>query len=189
MKITGGKYARMNISSVSDKRTRYTPAIAREALFNMVNVEGMDILELFGGSGIISAEALSRSARSVTIVEISKSSCDTIRKNLSRLDGKIKILNLDFRIALRRLAQKQKFDLVFADPPFGTGLLMEAFNEIDKYMDILNEGGIVVIESFEKELPPDHGKSIYLSNRKTYGDVILNFYERLSHSVMIDEAF
>ncbi|BBJ28903.1 16S rRNA (guanine(966)-N(2))-methyltransferase RsmD [Athalassotoga saccharophila] len=179
MKITGGKYARMNISSVSDKRTRYTPAIVREALFNMINVEGMDILELFGGSGIISAEALSRSAGSVTIVEISKSSCDTIRKNLERIDGKIKILNLDFRIALRRLVQKQKFDLVFADPPFGTGLLIETFNEIDRYPDILNKDGIIVIESFEKELPPDQGRTIYLSNRKTYGDVILNFYEKM----------
>ncbi|MGC8612338.1 MAG: 16S rRNA (guanine(966)-N(2))-methyltransferase RsmD [Athalassotoga sp.] len=177
MKITGGKYARMNISSVPDKRTRYTPAIVREALFNMVNVEGMDILELFGGSGIVSAEALSRSAESVTIVEISKSSCDTIRKNLSRFEGRIKILNIDFRIALRRLA-RQKFDLIFADPPFGTGLLIEAFNEIDKHTDILNKDGIIVIESFEKELPPDHGRSIYLINRKTYGDVILNFYEK-----------
>lgn len=177
MKITGGKYSRMNISSVPDKRTRYTPAIVREALFNMINVEKMDMLELFGGSGIVSAEAISRSVGSVTIVEISKNSCDTIRKNLARLNGNVKILNLDFRIALRRLSSRQKFDLIFADPPFGTGLLIETFKEIDKHSEILNKDGIIVIESFEKELPPETGEFIRLKNRKIYGDVVLSFYE------------
>lgn len=178
MRITGGKYSKMIISSVSDKRTRYTPAIVREALFNMVNVNGADLLELFGGSGIVSAEALSRSAKSTTIVEISKYSCMTVKNNLAKFDGDFKIINLDFRIALRRLSSKgNDFDFIFADPPFGTGLLLESFKEIDKYPKILRKNGIIVIESFEKELPPEKGENVYLTVRKNYGDVILNFYE------------
>lgn len=178
MRITGGKYAKMSISSVTDKRTRYTPAIVREALFNMVNVSGIDMLELFGGSGIVSAEAMSRSAKSVTIVEISKYSCMTIRKNFEKIDDDFKIINLDFRIALRRLVSKgNDFDFIFADPPFGTGLLLESFKEIDKYPKILRKNGVIVIESFEKELPPEEGGNMHLTVRKNYGDVILNFYE------------
>ncbi len=179
MKITGGKYSKMNISSVSDKRTRYTPAIVREALFNMIDVTGMKMLELFGGSGIISAEALSRSVASTTIVEISRSSCMTIRKNLERFNDDFTILNLDFRVAIRRLISKGKdFDFIFADPPFETGLLFETFKEIDEHPQILKPNGIIVIESFGKEALPEEGKNIHLKSRKNYGDVILNFFVR-----------
>ncbi len=179
MKITGGKYSRMNVYAVSDKRTRYTPAIVREALFNMIDVTGMKMLDLFAGSGIISAEALSRSVGSVTIVEISRSSCMTIRKNLERFDDDFTILNLDFRIAMRRLISKGiDFDFIFADPPFGTGLVFETFKEIDYHPEILRSDGIIVIESFEKETLPDEGKNIRIKSRKKYGDVILNFFVR-----------
>ncbi len=177
MKITGGKFKKMIISSVPDRRTRYTPAIVREALYDIIDVEQKDMLELFGGSGIVSAEAISRSAKGITIVEISRSSCVTIRKNLSKLNHPFKIVNIDFRIALRRLSKKSdKYDFIFADPPFGTGLLLEAFYEIDKHLGILRKNGVVVMESFEKELPPKSGKNMSLNSRKKYGDVVLSFY-------------
>jgi len=179
MKITGGAFKRTTISSVSDERTRYTPSIVREALFNIVDIESKQMLELFGGSGIISAEAISRSVKDVTIVEISRASCMTIRKNLEKLGQNFKILNLDFRIAIRRLTEKdKKFDFIFADPPFGNGLVFETFRELDSHEEILEEDGIIVIESFEKELPPENGKKLSLKVRKNYGDVILNIYTR-----------
>jgi 16S rRNA (guanine966-N2)-methyltransferase len=179
MKITGGRYSKMNISAVSDKRTRYTPAIVREALFNMIDVTGMKMLELFAGSGIVSAEALSRSVEKTTLVEISRSSCITIRKNLEKFGDNFTILNLDFRIAIRRLMSKDiDFDFIFADPPFGTGLLFETFKEIDGHPKILRSDGIIVIESFEKEILPNEGKNIHLKSKKNYGDVILNFFVR-----------
>ncbi len=177
MKITGGKFKKTIISSVSDTRTRYTPAIVREALYDIIDVEGKSVLELFGGSGVVSAEAISRSAGQITIVEISRSSCATIRKNLSKLHHPAKIINLDFRIALRRLSKKcNEYDFIFADPPFETGLLLEAFNEIDRHFELIKSEGIVVIESFEKELPPESGKNIVLHSRRKYGDVVLSFY-------------
>ncbi len=178
MKITAGKFKKMTIASVSDERTRYTPAIVREALFNIVEVSGENMLELFGGSGIITAEAISRLVENVTVVEISRSSCTTIRKNLEKLGHSFHLLNLDFRIAIRRLSNNgEKFDLIFADPPFGTGLLMETFKELDAHSELLNLNGLVVIESFEKELPPENGVKLKLKVRKAYGDVILNFYQ------------
>lgn len=177
MKITGGKFRKMIISSVPDARTRYTPAIVREALYDIINVEGKDMLELFGGSGIVSAEAISRAVKQTTIVEISRSSCATIRKNLSKLHHPAKVINVDFRIALRRLSKKRnKYDFIFADPPFETGLLLETFNEIDKHFDLLKPDGVVVIESFEKELPPEDGRNIALRSRRKYGDIVLSFY-------------
>ncbi len=167
----------MIISSVPDTRTRYTPAIVREALYDIIDVEGKDMLELFGGSGIVSAEAISRGVKQTTIVEISRSSCTTIRKNLSKLHHLSKIINVDFRIALRRLSKKcNKYDFIFADPPFKTGLLLETFNEIDKHFELLKPGGIVIIESFEKELPPENGENIMLRSRRKYGDIVLSFY-------------
>ncbi|WP_456400624.1 16S rRNA (guanine(966)-N(2))-methyltransferase RsmD [Mesoaciditoga sp.] len=179
MKITGGKYKGTIISSVKDKRTRYTPAIVREAIYDTVDVTGKDVLELFGGSGIVTIEALSREARNATIVEIARSSCWTIRKNLEKIASKATVINVDFRIAVRRLEEKGKsYDIIFMDPPFGTGLTLEAFKALDYHSRLLKEEGIGIIESFEKEMPPENGKYIYLFKRKKYGDIVLSFYRR-----------
>ncbi|WP_051962899.1 16S rRNA (guanine(966)-N(2))-methyltransferase RsmD [Mesoaciditoga lauensis] len=179
LKVTGGKYKGITISSVKDKRTRYTPAIVREALYDIISVANKSVLELFGGSGIVSIEALSREAKEATIVEIAKSSCWAIRKNLEKVHSKAIVMNVDFRIAMRRLEEKGKnFDIIFMDPPFGTGLTFEAFKSLDRHNALLKEDGIGIIESFEKEMPPSQGENIFLEKRKRYGDVILSFYKR-----------
>ena len=179
MKITGGKFKGVTISSVLDKRTRYTPAMVREALYDIIDASEKNVLELFGGSGIVSAEALSRDASKVTIVEITHSSCVTIKKNIEKTHGQAAILNIDFRIALRKLSgKKREFDIIFADPPFGTGLLFETFKELNKHFSLIKPNGIIVIESFEKELPPSNGKNITLCSRRKYGDIVLNLYKR-----------
>ncbi len=179
MKITGGRFKGVTISSVQDKRTRYTPAMVREALYDIIDVSEKSVLELFGGSGVVSAEALSRNAKEITIVEITRSSCVTIRKNIERIHSEATILNIDFRIALKRLSSKKReFDIVFADPPFGTGLLFEAFKELDNHFNLIKVNGVVVIESFEKELPPSNGKNLFLYSRRKYGDIVLSLYKR-----------
>ena len=179
MKITGGKFKGIAISSVSDRRTRYTPAMVREALYDIIDVSEKNVLELFGGSGIVSAEALSRNAKGITIVEISRSSCATVRKNIEKIHAEAVILSVDFRIALKRLGNKKReFDIVFADPPFKTGLLFEAFKELDKHFNLIKMNGMAIIESFEKELPPLNGKNLFLYSRRKYGDIVLSFYKR-----------
>lgn len=179
MKITGGKFKGVTISSVSDKRTRYTPAMVREALYDVIDASGKDVLELFGGSGVVSAEALSRDASKITIVEITRSSCVTIKKNIEKIHGQVTVMNVDFRIALRRLSgKKREFDIIFADPPFGTGLLFETFKELDKHFSLIKSNGIAIIESFEKELPPSNGENITLYSRRKYGDIALSLYKR-----------
>jgi 16S rRNA (guanine966-N2)-methyltransferase len=180
LKVTGGKYKGMVIASVKDKRTRYTPAIVREAIYDTIDVADKTFLELFGGSGIVSIEALSREAQEVTIVEIARSSCLTIRKNIEKVGSKANVMNVDFRIAMRRLEEKRKsFDVIFMDPPFKTGLTMEAFKILDRHYTLLKNGGIGMIESFEKEMPPHKGKNIFLEKRKKYGDIVLSFYKRV----------
>lgn len=177
MRITGGRFRKALVSAVSDERTRYTPSIVREALFNMIDAEGAEMLELFAGSGIVTAEAMSRDLGKATVVEISRQSCSTIKKNLKKLGRPYQLLGVDFRIALRRLAGKgARYDIVFADPPFGTGLVSEAFKELDRHSDVLKDTGIIVIESSEREIPPDSGKSLSVNFRKKYGDVVLSFY-------------
>jgi len=179
VKITGGKFKGMNISSVPDKRTKYTPSMVREALYDIIDASEKNILELFGGSGIVSAEALSRNANEITVVEITHSSCVTIRKNIEKIHGQATILNLDFRVALKRLSgKKREFDVIFADPPFETGLLTETFKALDEYFCLIKADGVVVIESFEKELPPSNGKNLTLYSRRKYSSIVLNFYKR-----------
>ncbi len=177
MKITAGKFKGITISSVRDKRTRYTPALVREAFYDIINVEQKEMLELFAGSGIMSLEALSRDVKSVTIVEIARASCQTIKSNLSKVNAKAFVMNVDFRIAMKRLEKKGKtFDIIFMDPPFNTGLSLEAFKALDVHSKLLKKSGIAIIESFEKDIPPDEGINILLSSRRHYGDIILSFY-------------
>ncbi len=125
MRITAGEFKGRKLAVPDVAGVRPTPSRVREALFNILgNIEGIKVLDLFSGSGLMALEALSRGADSVISIEQNRRVCMHLRAVSETWDLKSRwqVLQAALPAALRPLQQKQ-FDLVFADPPYAMGYL------------------------------------------------------------------
>ena len=182
--ITGGKFKGRQIRTLSSHKTRYTPALARRAFFDMIDVTGCTFLDLFGGSGVMSFEALSRQASFALSVEVSRSACSVIRKNrdsLGIVPDEMRIICTDFRRALKSFAtSSQSFDVIFADPPFEEGFFSDLIKNLGRSSNHLQDSLIVIETSAEylAELTSCLEPSDFvLSGNKSYSGVNLLFLE------------
>jgi 16S rRNA (guanine(966)-N(2))-methyltransferase RsmD len=125
MRIIGGSAAGTILKAPKGFEVRPTPDLVRQAIFNSLGarVAGATVLEIFGGTGALSLESLSRGAVSAVCVEKSSRHAQFIRQNLAvaRLpDSALELRTQDAFAALAQLAAaSQQFDLILADPPFG----------------------------------------------------------------------
>ena len=128
MRVIAGSARRLLLKTLPGDETRPTTDRIKETLFNMLQAEvpGSRFLDLFGGSGGIAIEALSRGASSAVIVEKNPKAARIIRENLehTHLDDRAELLTTDASAAITRLASRESaaFDLIFLDPPYGLGL-------------------------------------------------------------------
>jgi 16S rRNA (guanine(966)-N(2))-methyltransferase RsmD len=140
--------------------------------------EGLTVLDLFAGTGSLGIEALSRGAASVLFIDNHRESAALINANLAStaLSGRSEVMIADAESALSRLAgRNRRFDLVFADPPYGKGLAIAMVLQLAS-LGMLNDGAIVVIETnTQEELPATNGVLNQL-DRRVYGDTALTFY-------------
>lgn len=182
MRIIGGSFGGTVLSSPKGNAVRPTSEKAREALFDIIGprIEGSSFLDLYGGSGAVGLEALSRGAAHVTIVEASR--IDLIRKNAARcritISEKFHVIRGETKKAVKEMKRRgQKFDFVFADPPWHEGLEAEAVNCAVK---LLKEGGGFILEAHHKTKPPAPPEGAWqnprLEESRRYGDTVLHFY-------------
>ena len=176
MRIISGTYGGRRLSPPKNITARPTTDFAKESLFNLLNnrmdFEGIDVLDLFAGTGGIGIECVSRGAREVTAVELAHvqqnwiiSCCKQLGiRNLSVIRGDVfKFLN----------ACRMKYDLIFADPPYALEELPILPNLILE-KNILKEDGWLVIE---------HGKDTDFTTHpnhietRTYGSVHFSFFQ------------
>lgn len=128
MRVIAGSARRLLLKTLPGDETRPTTDRIKETLFNMLQAEipGSRFLDLFGGSGGIAIEALSRGASHAVIVEKNPKAARIIRENLehTHLDDRAELLTIDASAAITRLAGRESaaFDLIFLDPPYGLGL-------------------------------------------------------------------
>lgn len=125
MRIIGGSAAGKIIKAPKGLEVRPTPDRVRQAIFNRLgsSIEGTRILELFGGTGALSLESLSRGATSSMCVELSRKHARFIERNAKVCGlppGSLQLRVDDVYHALARFAQtRRQFDYIMADPPFG----------------------------------------------------------------------
>ena len=133
------------------------------------------MLDLFGGSGALTFEAISRGAKSGTIVDIDKNSISVINKNLDALGfSNVKVLNCDAVNFIK--TTKDKFSIIFLDPPYNRGFITPIIESIVEN-NLLTDDGIIVLESdFSDEHSEFSGLSI-LKQRK-YGRSFVTVYEK-----------
>jgi len=149
-------------------------------MFNIIApfVENSKVLDLFSGSGSLAIEALSRGAQSAVLVDKNPESIKIINRNLeySRFTESSKVLNLDFNDALKILSnEKNKFDLIFLDPPYSKSLIDISLKLISNY-ELIVEDGLIVAEKYIDDVIPENEGFIKLVRKQKYGSTELCFY-------------
>lgn len=175
--ITGSARGRV-LKELEGMETRPTTGKVKESLFSILqfDIEGRRILDLFAGTGQLGIEALSRGARECVFVDARKDAVALIRDNL-------KVCNLTDRArvhqgdAMAYLKSGEKFDIVFLDPPYASGLLEKALFSVVEF-DICREHGIIVAESAADTVLPDVSAPYSLYREYRYGKIKLTVYHR-----------
>ena len=126
VRIIGGRWRGTRLPVVDADGLRPTSDRVRETLFNWLQpvLRGARVLDLFAGSGALGFEAVSRGAGSAVLVERDARLAAMLRDSLARLDagGQVEVAQSDALAWLRGPAPKQRFDVVFVDPPFAAAL-------------------------------------------------------------------
>lgn len=152
MRIITGSARGTRLLAPEGETTRPTAERVKEAVFSMIQfeIEGRRVLDLFGGSGQLALEALSRGAASATICDTSPEAIEVIKRNAQKthLYEKCAIYQVDsMKFAARR--SKDQFDIIFIDPPYASGLQRKAFETLAEHGKIA-AGGLVICESAEE---------------------------------------
>lgn len=157
--------------------TRPTTDIAKEGLFNilanLLDFSETKMLDLFGGTGSHTYEALSRGCSDITYVDLHRPAIKFVEKTLTVLDCKdqVRVLRAD---VLKYLEQKGtvSFDYIFAGPPYGMPLLDELPNMVCSG-EFLSREGIFVLEHNANHAFADHPNFWQL---RTYGGTHFSFF-------------
>ena len=179
MRVISGKARGVNLKTPEGILTRPTIDRVKEALFSIINfdIPASNVLDLFGGTGQLGIEALSRGAKSAVFVDQREDACKLIKENLRRtkLEQDAKVVRMDYLDYLKRC--KEKFDIIFLDPPYAEVFLENALKCITE-IDILQSGGIIVAERpLGKDLPWDF-EGYTRSKDYKYGKVLLTIYRK-----------
>jgi 16S rRNA (guanine(966)-N(2))-methyltransferase RsmD len=155
---------------------RPTTDMVKEAIFSIVqfDVPGRRVLDLFAGTGQLGIEALSRGARECVFVDNNTQSLNLVRKNLELCQFTAPVVRAD---ALDYLKHCGKFDLVLLDPPYHEGLYNNVINSLFTF-DILNDGGIILVESMRGESMPEAVSPYIKGKTYNYGKISLTVYSR-----------
>ena len=179
MRVITGKARGVQLKTPEGMLTRPTADRVKEAPFSIINFDlpGAAVLDLFGGTGQLGIEALSRGANSAVFVDQREDACKIIRENLRRtkLESQGKVVRSDYLDYLRR--SREKFDIILLDPPYAEVFLENALKCITE-IDILKTDGIIVAERpVEKELPFEF-EGYTRSKDYKYGKTLLTIYRK-----------
>lgn len=161
-----------------DDITRPTGEKVKEALFSMIQfeIDGARVLDVFSGSGQLALEALSRGASYAVMGDVSPEAVAVIRKNAlkTKLAGNTRILNVNYKTLIKGLEKREKFNIVFIDPPYALGLIEDTLARLVR-SDILAPNAIVICESDSPE--PKACEGLVQRRFAKYGRVFVTVLE------------
>lgn len=179
MRVIAGKAKGIQLNTPQGMLTRPTTDRVKEALFSIIQFElpGAKVLDLFGGTGQLGIEALSRGASKAVFVDARREACQLIGANLKKthLESEASVVHSDYLEYLNRC--KETFQIILLDPPYAEVFLENAIKRITE-IDILQSGGIIVAERpLGKELPWEF-EGYTRSKDYKYGKIILTLYRK-----------
>lgn len=178
MRIISGMCRGHKLAEFDGMDIRPTTDRVRESLFNLISDYVMEskVLDLFGGSGALSLEAISRGALYSTICDIDKRAIELISHNAEqlRVADRMQIINKSAEEFLS--GNKNNFDIIFLDPPYNKGKIAPIIEKIMK-TNALSDDGIIVLESDDTD---EHGEFLGLEvlKQRKYGRTYITVYKR-----------
>lgn len=181
MRIISGKFAKRNLFTLKSQKTRPTSDKVKESVFNSLGqfFHGGTVLDLYGGSGALGIEAVSRGCSHAVIVDINYQAVEIIRKNVALTNEKdhFSVYKMSSNAALKKMATvKQKFDLVFLDPPYAK---QQISSDMEKMLelDLLASDAIIVAETDDQTtLGAIFGFNLF--KEKHIGKTVVRFYRK-----------
>ena len=179
MRIIGGKYSGKIIKDPKGFNSRITTDMAKEALFNMLDsnfyFEELTVVDMFGGSGNISYEFLSRGVEKLYVIEKDFKNFRFISSNIKQLADKesYSLIKGDCFKKIPALAgEGVKADLVIADPPFAAKFI-ETIPDFVFESGILKDDGWLILEHDKRN---DFSKHPLLKDKRKYGGVLFSIF-------------
>jgi 16S rRNA (guanine966-N2)-methyltransferase len=180
MRVIGGNVRGRRLRVPKGMALRPTGARVKGALFNILprDLSGMRLLDLFAGTGNVTIEALSRGIAQAVLVDASAQSARAIRDNLRMLGltDRARLLTMPVDRAVRQLArQREAFDLIFLDPPYGRSLAERTLKIIADGSILRPNGTLVAEHSVRDPIGARYG-ALKMQSQRRYGDTILSFF-------------
>ena len=158
LRIITGSAKGKKLVTLEGEATRPTSDRIKGAMFSSIqfDIENRRVLDLFAGSGQLGLEALSRGAQSVTFVDMAREAMDVVKTNTANLGftSCCRFSVSDYRNYMRKASGRERFDLVFIDPPYALECCAEALAALVKY-EMIIKGALVVMESGSEEFDFD----------------------------------
>ena len=179
MRVITGTARGRKLGQLQGMDTRPTTDQVKESIFNIIqfDIEGRRVLDLFAGTGQLGIEALSRGAAGCTFVDQRRDAAALVRSNLKlcRLSDRARVVQGE---ALSFLASdRERYHLVFLDPPYQTELLENALKKIAE-IDILMENGIIICESPADKVLPELPQPYRKGREYRYGKIKGTVYRK-----------
>lgn len=180
MRIIAGKANRRPLATLQGEEiTRPTAERVKEGLFSAIqfDLRGRRVLDLFCGCGQLSLEALSRGADSAVMIDSSVEAIEIIKQNAknTNLMKQCRISRMDYSEYLKSASGKEKFDLVFLDPPYSKDMKNEILKKVTR-ADIFNEGAIVICETNVDFCDNENLYNLTFRKKYRYGKVFITMF-------------
>ena len=172
LRIITGSAKGKKIETLEGEATRPTSERIKEAVFSSIqfDIDKRRVLDLFAGSGQLGLESLSRGAASATFIDSSREAIDVVKKN-AKATGFFDVCRYnvsDWRNYIRKAAGRDRYDLVFIDPPYSMECCADALERLVD-ADLLEKGAIVVLESGTEDIHPEEYSSFDIIKSTHYG--------------------
>ena len=176
MRVITGSARGRRLKTPENYDIRPTTDNVKESIFNILqfDIEGRRVLDLFAGTGQLGIEALSRGAASAVFIDRDRAAVQIVKDNLRICGLTGTVLCTD---APEYLKGCGRFDLIFVDPPYDSGLYDEVLQTINSF-DILSEGGIMIVEARRETPLPDMAAPYRKLREYRYGKVKICSYTR-----------
>jgi 16S rRNA (guanine966-N2)-methyltransferase len=181
MRVIAGSAKGRTLASVPGDSTRPITDRTKAALFSILTsaemVEGKRYLDLFGGTGAVGIEALSRDASEAVFCERDRKALETLRRNLqdTGLADRGKVVPGDAFAYLAR-PDLQPFDVIYIAPPQYKGMWLKALQGVDGRPEILAPDGLVIVQIFPKEWSDVPLLHLVQTDRRQHGSTALHFF-------------
>lgn len=174
MRVITGTARGRRLKTPENYDIRPTTDNVKESVFNIIqfDIEGRRVLDLFAGTGQLGIECLSRGAAEAVFIDENTAAVKIVKENLKTCGFTAAVLQQD---ALGYLRHCGRFDLVFVDPPYDSGLYESVLETINS-VDILSDGGIILCESRREKSLPDMRAPYRKKKEYNYGRVKLTVY-------------